>query len=196
MKFIILIICMFCSCQANVKKQENPFYGNIYLTDGIETCLAKGTILSTGMSLLNPTGYTLANNSFEGILFEKSSVKFSTSNTIEYIKLITKHGYRESNASDNTESVYNQTLQRLCAQYSNMQMYTIDKTIKEDGYDRRMQGQGNKWETDGKIIKLEYYKGSVYDTSNQSMNAGGAVSFAMCMEEYSGNFVELTFEKR
>lgn len=195
-KIITLAFCLICSCQTNAQKQDESLYGNIYLTDNIETCLAKGTVQSTRKSIVNPTGFTLANNSFIGIPFEKSAVKFNNNNNIEYVKLSTKHGYKESNVSDNTESIFNQALQNLCRQYSNMQMYTIDKTIEGDGYIRRMQGQGYKWETTNKIIKLEHYTGSIYNTENLNMNAGLSITLAIYKEEYCGNFVELTFEKK
>lgn len=197
-KIITLAFCLLCSCQNNAQKQDKYLYGNICLTDNIETSLAKGTIVSTGKSILNPTGFTLANNSFEGITFNKSIVGFS--NSIEYIKLSTQHGYNEikKGVKDNSESLFNQTLQRLCQLYSNMQEYTIDKTIESDGYNIHKKGTGYKWETANKRIKLEKYSGNVYNTSkNENKNTyGWSAGFSMAERLYGGNFVELIFEKK
>lgn len=197
-KIITLVFCLLCSCQNNAQKQDKFLHGNICLTDNIETCLAKGAIVSTGKSILNPTGFTLANNSFDGIIFNKSAVKFN--NSIEYIKLSTQHGYneRKRGLKDNSESLFNQTLQRLCQLYSNMQEYTIDKTEEGRGYNINKKGLGYKWETANKRIKLEKYSGNVYKTSkNENKNTyGWSAGFSMAEIEYGGNFVELTFEKK
>lgn len=196
LKIIILIFCLLCSCQTSVKKYDEPFYGNISLTDNIETCLAKGAILSTGYS----KDFTLANNSFEGIIFNKSDVKFDNSNTIEHIKLSTQYGYdeRKRGLKDNSISLFNQTLQRLCQLYSNMQEYAIDTTIEKSSYNIHKKGLGYKWETASKRIKLEKYSGNVYNTSkDENKNTyGWSASFSMAEIEYGGNFVELTFEKK
>lgn len=191
-KIIIAIFFLLCSCQSqtNSEKQDEFLYGNICLTDNIETCLAKGAIISTKVSVTNTTGFILADNSFEGVVFERSWVDFSDNNTIEFIGLCTQYRYGEREVKDNTKTIFNKTLQNLCKKYSNMQTFTIDETTENFGSSTQKEGYGYKWETVNKTIKLQYYSARVYSTSNQNMSIGLSKHFD------EGNFVMLTFKKK
>ncbi len=185
--FFIVAICILCSCQGNANKQggnsqggNEYFYGNISLTDNVETCLSKGLIQSTGQSVLNPTGYTLTSNYFKGVSYENSNVGVDN-NRIKYIQLVSNYMFWDDrNGYDDTERIFNSTLQALCQEYSNMQTYSINTNEN--------QGKGHRWETSNKVITLEYYTHRVNIPQTQTS--------IITERMFNGNYVELTFQKK